>query len=96
MGRGERERGGAGGLQMWSCSGSEVRPINKQRIDFLPLSTVPVETPLCLHRPLTLISTYVKDVPRWGKPALHATLPPPPPPWLVVSLGHLQGTVHLR
>lgn len=25
--------------------GSEVRPINKQRIDFLPLSAVPGETP---------------------------------------------------
>lgn len=39
---GERKGGGKGEEGSW---GSEVRPINKQRIDFLPLSAVPGETP---------------------------------------------------
>lgn len=75
----------------------EVRPINKQRIDFLPLSVVPGEPPPRLHHPVTLISTYVKDTPHWGKPPpTHTHLPLPPPAWLIACLGHLPGTVHLR
>lgn len=54
----EREEGGGRG-------GSEVRPINKQRIDFLPLSAIPGK-PARLHHPAALISTYVKDSPRGG------------------------------
>lgn len=38
----EREVGGGG---KWRERGSEVRPINKQRIDFLPLSAIPGKPP---------------------------------------------------
>lgn len=63
IGQEERKKRAGGGRR-----GSEVRPINKQLIDFLPLSAIPGETPR-LHHPVILISTYVKDTPRWGKPA---------------------------